>query len=953
MAENTIKGRLIMKHGSSTDWVSASSFIPKQGELIIYDTGDATLPSQFKIGDGTRTVGALPFANISQAATGGSSLPVYWTGSGFTAISTLGVANGGTGATTAAAARSNLGLDSIAKTYNTVADMIAAASNFSKGDTIETNGYYTSGDGGGAQYTIWQGTVESTDTAFSIQLTSTLAASVIRNGNNFNVLQYGVKNDGETDVTDMVNLIFTQAPHDSTIYFPAGEYKFTAPIVPNRLAAIKGDISTIFKDNTWISSNTSGTIFNFDVSSMPDFSTYAESDYGTTITYNSKTYKLDHDGFSFLNYGLTNTGRMGVNIENIFFNCNSYDVSFDASKYNSTPGEVFSETIVKPKINCIKMGANFTIQNCTFDGWSGYALTGWTNGTEDGYSSWSAWNHIDRCYFVHCKYGILSAIDSQFMNLRFNECYVGIVDNGSANMFTNVRMDSIGMYGIKMEGNQCTASTIIGLDVDVGYGPGLVVHGNNHYIQGHIGRCGGKSTGKTQSEITYDDFPYSCSVLLDDNGDTTCKNNKIDVILTYEPVYEYADTETLANAKCPAILIGATKGEYENIGLNITSPQTPDNTDILFTNVLMAQPSALNAPSDAGKALFKGNLTINGENYCIEDKTTYPFERNSVTLNNFFMGFSRDADTRLPNRLGTMMEHYWKDRYCLSIWNASKGSYEWIDIKNPAIDTSIHEENATASAKETGTELGILRQRIGNLENALGASNITDITYPEAWKTVGTTSRSEFSYNFSSLDLENNEIEIKVDLSNAATDSTKPSDGSAFIRFVDGTEENLWNNTGWVLYYAGINYFQSFLSNLHKGTSIWGGSILQGWSTKMTIRINRQGILINNKPVQVTDASHEVSYRDTIKDLISDMVAAGTYNLYICGNENVIIESIKLINYNMTDTSLGGVGGVLPIVQGGTGATTASTARTNLGITSGTTLPSSGSVGDIFLLYST
>ena len=45
--------------------------------------------------------------------------------------------------------------------------------------------------------------------------------------------------------------------------------------------------------------------------------------------------------------------------------------------------------------------------------------------------------------------------------------------------------------------------------------------------------------------------------------------------------------------------------------------------------------------------------------------------------------------------------------------------------------------------------------------------------------------------------------------------------------------------------------------------------------------------------------------------------------------------------------------GTLTIAKGGTGATSKSGARANLGITSGTSLPSSGSTGDIFFLYKT
>ena len=42
----------------------------------------------------------------------------------------------------------------------------------------------------------------------------------------------------------------------------------------------------------------------------------------------------------------------------------------------------------------------------------------------------------------------------------------------------------------------------------------------------------------------------------------------------------------------------------------------------------------------------------------------------------------------------------------------------------------------------------------------------------------------------------------------------------------------------------------------------------------------------------------------------------------------------------------------VPVTSGGTGATSKSGARTNLGINSGTSLPSSGTAGDIFFLYS-
>lgn len=62
MADKTVKIRLVLKHDTAENWAKAANFVPKKGEVIIYD--DATgAPSRIKIGDGTTKVNDLPFAH--------------------------------------------------------------------------------------------------------------------------------------------------------------------------------------------------------------------------------------------------------------------------------------------------------------------------------------------------------------------------------------------------------------------------------------------------------------------------------------------------------------------------------------------------------------------------------------------------------------------------------------------------------------------------------------------------------------------------------------------------------------------------------------------------------------------------------------------------------------------------------------------------------------------------
>lgn len=62
MADKTVKIRLVLKHDTAENWAKATNFIPKKGEVIIYDDA-AGAPARIKIGDGTTKVNDLPFAH--------------------------------------------------------------------------------------------------------------------------------------------------------------------------------------------------------------------------------------------------------------------------------------------------------------------------------------------------------------------------------------------------------------------------------------------------------------------------------------------------------------------------------------------------------------------------------------------------------------------------------------------------------------------------------------------------------------------------------------------------------------------------------------------------------------------------------------------------------------------------------------------------------------------------
>ena len=62
MAEKIMKTRIIHKHDTEENWNKATNFIPRQGEIIVYDVDATHTYERFKIGDGVTNVNSLPFA---------------------------------------------------------------------------------------------------------------------------------------------------------------------------------------------------------------------------------------------------------------------------------------------------------------------------------------------------------------------------------------------------------------------------------------------------------------------------------------------------------------------------------------------------------------------------------------------------------------------------------------------------------------------------------------------------------------------------------------------------------------------------------------------------------------------------------------------------------------------------------------------------------------------------
>lgn len=66
--EKVFQSRIQLKHDIEENWLKATNFIPKEGEIIIYDIDANNSTPRFKVGDGTTVVSLLPFVFVTPTA---------------------------------------------------------------------------------------------------------------------------------------------------------------------------------------------------------------------------------------------------------------------------------------------------------------------------------------------------------------------------------------------------------------------------------------------------------------------------------------------------------------------------------------------------------------------------------------------------------------------------------------------------------------------------------------------------------------------------------------------------------------------------------------------------------------------------------------------------------------------------------------------------------------------
>ncbi len=386
------------------------------------------------------------------------------------------------------------------RTFNSVEEM-KASNTLKSGALAKTQGFYQSGDGGGADYVITNDIGEDeTDEASIIALQNELYAKLLIK-DYINIKWFGAKGDGETDDTESIQKALN---FGGVFVLSEGEYIITSPLIFSKNTIFAG--AEILKnrfDYIYTFGNKGKNIATIVFKNMPSNTTaiqFSTVDTKYSVKIKNITFKADTGYFT------THQGEEGYEA-----GTKTFDQEY---------------IITTENCNCIDATSipHVTVEDCNFNGFSG---TGLLSGT---------YQHHYRCDFVNCGLGAhLLGTDSAVEDFYVHHCGEAVIFGNEdktkpANMsrIINIRIEWIQKYGIYL--NSGDDIQLTGIIDRCGYA-GIAKNSKNDiwavYVDMDIRRCGCVYRGVSPSGLTDNDYDKCSNVYLNKTSYFSLRGNNI------------------------------------------------------------------------------------------------------------------------------------------------------------------------------------------------------------------------------------------------------------------------------------------------------------------------------------------------------------------------------------------------------------------------------------------
>lgn len=323
-----------------------------------------------------------------------------------------------------------------------------------------------------------------------------------------NVVELGIDNTGEIDVTNDLQTLFDNAKPQSIFFFPNGVYKISKGLIIDNITLIgnfTGSYSWDKKQNAYSVIYLVGGNSNVDI-----------------ISAKNKDSRIMIKNLMIKSDSCTST------INNFIPNVNNC-------------GDMYSITINDENVNGINLrkNLNVTVDNVYIEGCSGYGI------------DCGVVNYIKNVITKDCNIGFVVYMDNRVINPYATLCNIGYKITGANNNITGLWCDRIRTYGIYTEEDTSilVGQNIISGNLDqIGY-CGMYIGGRefvNNKVDLTMGRVGQYFAGYNYTDINSNERDRCCAV-YNNSLITSCN---INIQVTYAVV---SDKGT--GGKCPCCKI--------------------------------------------------------------------------------------------------------------------------------------------------------------------------------------------------------------------------------------------------------------------------------------------------------------------------------------------------------------------------------------------------------------